>query len=75
MCDPNPNSPANSEAARLYEENKREYYRRVKEVVETSWELDGVGDDDDDDEIDEADDEADDEAAAAAAADADKAAE
>mmetsp|Transcript_19252 Transcript_19252/g.33127 ORF Transcript_19252/g.33127 Transcript_19252/m.33127 type:complete len:180 (+) Transcript_19252:149-688(+) len=40
LCDPNPNSPANSEAARLYEENKREYYRRVKQVVEESWDVD-----------------------------------
>merc|ERR1719359_145893 len=38
LCDPNPNSPANGEAARLYSENKREYYRRVKECVERSWE-------------------------------------
>lgn len=37
LCDPNPNSPANSEAARLYNENRREYNRRVKEVVEASW--------------------------------------
>eukprot|EP00741_Cyanophora_paradoxa_P003888 tig00000737_g3782.t1 len=37
LCDPNPNSPANSEAARLYQENKREYERRVKQVVEESW--------------------------------------
>lgn len=37
LCDPNPNSPANSEAAKLYSENRREYNRRVKEVVETSW--------------------------------------
>ena len=37
LCDPNPNSPANSEAARLYGENRREYNRRVKEVVEASW--------------------------------------
>lgn len=37
LCDPNPNSPANSEAARLYNENKREYNRRVREVVEQSW--------------------------------------
>ncbi|OMO50704.1 Ubiquitin-conjugating enzyme, E2 [Corchorus capsularis] len=33
LCDPNPNSPANSEAAR----NKREYNRRVREIVEQSW--------------------------------------
>ncbi|KIY94884.1 ubc1, ubiquitin carrier protein 1 [Monoraphidium neglectum] len=37
LCDPNPNSPANSEAARLYNENRREYNRRVQEVVEVSW--------------------------------------
>jgi len=37
LCDPNPNSPANSEAARLYSENRREYNRRVKEIVENSW--------------------------------------
>jgi ubiquitin-conjugating enzyme E2 A len=37
LCDPNPNSPANSEAARLYQENKREYNRKVKEIVEKSW--------------------------------------
>lgn len=64
LCDPNPNSPANSEAARLYEENKREYYRRVKEVVESSWEADGDLDDDDEAAADTA--------AAGAAADDDK---
>eukprot|EP00026_Physarum_polycephalum_P016003 Phypoly_transcript_16823.p1 GENE.Phypoly_transcript_16823~~Phypoly_transcript_16823.p1 ORF type:complete len:157 (-),score=15.53 Phypoly_transcript_16823:374-802(-) len=37
LCDPNPNSPANSEAARLFQENKREYSRKVKEIVEASW--------------------------------------
>ena len=37
LCDPNPASPANAEAARLYEENKKEYERRVKEVVQSSW--------------------------------------
>ncbi|OMJ83186.1 hypothetical protein SteCoe_15965 [Stentor coeruleus] len=37
LCDPNPNSPANSEAARIYNENTREYNRRVREVVEDSW--------------------------------------
>lgn len=38
LCDPNPNSPANSEAARLFEENKREYNRKVAEIVQQSWE-------------------------------------
>ncbi|KAL5066449.1 hypothetical protein RYX36_028186 [Vicia faba] len=28
LCDPNPNSPANSEAVRMYSESKREYSRR-----------------------------------------------
>ena len=37
LCDPNPASPANSEASRLYSENRREYNRRVREVVEQSW--------------------------------------
>ncbi|KAL6541372.1 Ubiquitin-conjugating enzyme E2 2 [Orobanche hederae] len=40
LCDPNPNSPANSEAARLFSESKREYNRRVREVVEQSWTAD-----------------------------------
>ncbi|KAL1521348.1 hypothetical protein AB1Y20_021015 [Prymnesium parvum] len=40
LCDPNPNSPANSEAARLYQENRREYERKVKEIVEQSWAAD-----------------------------------
>ena len=40
LCDPNPASPANSEAARLYQENRREYERKVKEVVEASWTAD-----------------------------------
>ncbi|KAK2944834.1 putative Ubiquitin-conjugating enzyme E2 2 [Blattamonas nauphoetae] len=37
LTDPNPNSPANSEAARLYTQNRREYERKVKEFVEQSW--------------------------------------
>ncbi|CAH1431692.1 unnamed protein product [Lactuca virosa] len=40
LCDPNPNSPANSEAARAFSENKREYNRRVREIVEQSWNAD-----------------------------------
>ncbi|KAK8659157.1 hypothetical protein V6N13_029367 [Hibiscus sabdariffa] len=35
LCDPNPNSPANAEAAKMFTENKREYNRRVKEMVGT----------------------------------------
>ncbi|KAF5935050.1 hypothetical protein HYC85_026179 [Camellia sinensis] len=37
LCDPNANSPANSEAALLFNENKREYNRRVREIVEQCW--------------------------------------
>ncbi|MBA0621142.1 hypothetical protein Godav_006791 [Gossypium davidsonii] len=51
LCDPNPNSPANSEAARMFSENKREYNRRVLrtkrgyirracETVKHSWTAD-----------------------------------
>jgi ubiquitin-conjugating enzyme E2 A len=47
LTDPNPNSPANMEAAKLYQENRREYDRRVAEIVESSWE-----DDEDDEEED-----------------------
>jgi ubiquitin-conjugating enzyme E2 A len=46
LCDPNPNSPANSEAARLYNENRREYNRRVQEAVEASWQQAAGGADD-----------------------------
>lgn len=37
LTDPNPNSPANVEAAKLYNDNRREYDRKVMEVVEQSW--------------------------------------
>jgi ubiquitin-conjugating enzyme E2 A len=37
LHDPNPNSPANAEAAQLYRENMKEYVRRVKATVEESW--------------------------------------
>ena len=42
LTDPNPASPANSEAARLFQENKREYHRRVKEIVEVSWKVEAA---------------------------------
>jgi len=38
LGDPNPASPANAEAARLFVENKREYSKRVQQCVEKSWE-------------------------------------
>lgn len=37
LSDPNPSSPANQEAARLYAENRREYHRRVQQCVNESW--------------------------------------
>jgi ubiquitin-conjugating enzyme E2 A len=43
LHDPNPNSPANAEAASLYRENMKEYVRRVKATVEQSWLDDGEG--------------------------------
>ena len=55
LHDPNPNSPANAEAAQLYRENMKEYVRRVKATVEESW-LDAdeqLGDEDDEEEDEE----------------------
>jgi ubiquitin-conjugating enzyme E2 A len=37
LCDPNPNSPANSEAARLFGENRADYEKKVRQCVEESW--------------------------------------
>lgn len=37
LSDPNPNSPANSIAAQLYKENRREYEKRIKACVEQSF--------------------------------------
>ncbi|KAJ3338395.1 Ubiquitin-conjugating enzyme E2 2 [Gonapodya sp. JEL0774] len=37
LHDPNPASPANAEAARLFVENRKDYNRRVRETVEESW--------------------------------------
>lgn len=36
LHDPNPNSPANAQAAQLYTENRREYTKKVREIVEAS---------------------------------------
>jgi ubiquitin-conjugating enzyme E2 A len=41
LVDPNPNSPANNEAARLFSENRPEYNRRVKKCVELTWTASG----------------------------------
>jgi ubiquitin-conjugating enzyme E2 A len=37
LDEPNPNSPANNMAAQLYQENRREYEKKVKVIVEESW--------------------------------------
>jgi ubiquitin-conjugating enzyme E2 A len=37
LNDPNTSSPANVEASNLYKDNRREYTRRVRDVVEKSW--------------------------------------
>ena len=37
LPDPNPLSPANAEAAKLFTDNKKEYYKRVAQAVEGSW--------------------------------------
>ncbi|GFO47566.1 ubiquitin-conjugating enzyme e2 2 [Plakobranchus ocellatus] len=50
LHDPNPNSPANYEAAQLYRETRREYEKKVAAIVQESWNDD---DDDDDDEGEE----------------------
>ncbi|MED6267072.1 hypothetical protein CHARACLAT_008427 [Characodon lateralis] len=43
LDEPNPNSPANSQAAQLYQENKREYEKRVTAIVEQSWLMNSSG--------------------------------
>jgi len=48
LSDPNPASPANSEASTLFESDHREYNRRVRQMVEASW-LDDEGEIADDD--------------------------
>jgi len=37
LDEPNPNSPANNLAAQLYQENRREYEKKVRAIVEESW--------------------------------------
>ena len=49
LNDPNPQSPANSEAAQLFENDKREYHRRVRLIVEESWLDDDAADEKEDD--------------------------
>ena len=53
LDEPNPISPANAEAANLYQTNKREYQKRVATTVQQSWEsLDEDIDEDLDDNFD-----------------------
>lgn len=37
LDEPNPNSPANSQAAQLFRDHRREYEKRVRAIVEESW--------------------------------------
>ena len=37
LSDPNPSSPANGEASQLYESDRIQYNKRVREIVESSW--------------------------------------
>lgn len=37
LGDPNPESPANGEAAVLFSNDKREYNRIVRKITEKSW--------------------------------------
>lgn len=54
LDEPNPNSPANNVAAQLYQENRREYEKHVRVIVEESWDMADA--DDADELLDEAED-------------------
>ena len=45
MNDPNPNSPANNEAAKLFLENRRLYEAKVRKLVEESIMIDQINND------------------------------
>ena len=47
LSDPNPASPANAEASQLYDRDRREYNKRVREIVEQSWVDDSTKDEED----------------------------
>ncbi|EGD73578.1 ubiquitin-conjugating enzyme HR6A [Salpingoeca rosetta] len=70
LDEPNPNSPANAEAAQLYRENRREYERKVRDCVEESWSSDEEEEEDEDEDGQDGDD--DDDGADGDAPDADK---
>lgn len=42
LTDPNPNSPANQVAAKLYVDDIEEYNNRVRKCVEESWEMEEI---------------------------------
>eukprot|EP01126_Amoeba_proteus_P026572 TRINITY_DN2631_c0_g1_i29.p1 TRINITY_DN2631_c0_g1~~TRINITY_DN2631_c0_g1_i29.p1 ORF type:complete len:161 (-),score=18.55 TRINITY_DN2631_c0_g1_i29:906-1388(-) len=39
LCDPNPDSPANQTAAKMFQEDIISYHMKVKEIVRQSWEF------------------------------------
>jgi hypothetical protein len=45
LNDPNPNSPANNEAAKLFVENRRLYESKVRKLVEESILIDQINND------------------------------
>jgi len=45
LNDPNPNSPANNEAAKLFVENRRLYESKVRKLVEESILVDQIAND------------------------------
>ncbi len=45
LNDPNPNSPANNEAAKLFLENRRLYESKVRKLVEESFLIDQITND------------------------------
>lgn len=56
LDEPNPASPANAEAAKLFQENRCEYEKRIQKIVEQSWlDFDDLTTDDEDDEEDDED--------------------
>eukprot|EP00490_Sorites_sp_Unknown_P019062 CAMPEP_0114665772 /NCGR_PEP_ID=MMETSP0191-20121206/31389_1 /TAXON_ID=126664 /ORGANISM="Sorites sp." /LENGTH=183 /DNA_ID=CAMNT_0001911743 /DNA_START=13 /DNA_END=564 /DNA_ORIENTATION=- len=48
LTDPNPDSPANTEAAKMYQNDRREYEQRVRMCVARSWDINSDDDSDDD---------------------------
>ena len=51
LCDPNPNSPANGEAAKMFASNYQEYEIRVRKVVENSIIAAGGDDSEEEEEV------------------------